>query len=70
MENNTISVNVSFINGTAQIILDGDAPNKALKEYFYPDSGMPITLFIRAKSNDGKEVSITIDKDTISVTSD
>ena len=70
MKDNTISVNVSFVNGTAQTILDGDTPSKALEEYFYPDSGMPITLFIRVKSNDGKEVSITIDKDIVSVSID
>lgn len=67
MENNSISVNVSFVNGNATTILDEDAPNEALKKYFFPDAGMPVTLFIRAKSNDGKEVSITIDKDTISI---
>ena len=62
MKNNTISVNVSFVNGTGQTILAGDTPSKALEEYFYPDAGMPITLTIQVKDRDGKEVSIVIDK--------
>lgn len=67
MKNNSISVNVSYVNGAAQTILDEDSPNEALKKYFFPDAGMPVTLFIRAKSDDGKEISIVIDKDAISI---
>ena len=62
MKNNTISVNVNYVNGTAQTILDEDSPNEALEKYLFPDSGMPITFSIRVKSNDGREVSIVIDK--------
>ena len=65
MKDNTISVNVSYINGTETTILDEETPSEALEKYFFPDAGMPITFSIHARSNDGKEVSITIDKDEI-----
>lgn len=65
MKKNSISVNVNYINGTSTTILDEESPNEALEQYFFPDAGMPITFSIRAKSNDGKEVSITIDNGEI-----
>lgn len=70
MKDNSISVSVSYINGTEQTVLDEEAPNQALEQYFFPNPGMPVTLSITARSKDGKEVSITIDKDEILIFTD
>lgn len=70
MRKNTISVNVSFANGSDQTVLDNVGPKEALDDYLFPDPGMPITYSLRATSHDGKSVSVVITKDRVEIISD
>ena len=67
MKNNTISVQAYLINGQLNDVVDNDAPQNAIEEYFFPDSGAPVSsLVITAKTNDGKTVTLSLSKDRIS----
>jgi hypothetical protein len=69
MTNNTISVTVNLINGTAADVLENVSPKVAINQYFYPDSGAPVTfLTIKAKTNDGKTVTLSLSETNISAT--
>lgn len=68
MTNNTISVTANLINGSAHDILEDVSPKEAIN-YFYPDSGPPVTFFtIKAKTNDGKTVTLSLSESKISAT--
>lgn len=67
MNNNTISVVVNQINGSSRDILENDTPKSALNNYFYPDAGAPVSSFvIKAKTSDGKSVTLVITQTDIS----
>ena len=69
MTNNTISVTVNLINGDQGNVLENVSPKEAINEYFYPDSGPPVTFFtITAKTNDGKTVTLCLSENKISAT--
>ncbi|MES1218849.1 MAG: hypothetical protein ABUT20_25310 [Bacteroidota bacterium] len=67
MKNNTISVSAYLVNGSANDILTEASPTQAIEEYLFPDMRPPVeNLVITAKTNDGKLVTISIGKKTIS----
>jgi hypothetical protein len=69
MTNNTISVTVNQVNGNVGDILVNEKPKTAIDNYFYPDSGAPVSsLIIKAKTSDGKIVTLVLTQTNISAT--
>lgn len=61
MNKETITVNVSLVNGSEANILDNATPEEAISDYLYPDSGTPVrTVSIRVCDSNGKQVQISI----------
>lgn len=64
--NNTISVIAYIITGDTNEILIDVKPKEAIEKYFMPDMRPPVqTLVIKATTNDGKEVTLSISNSTI-----
>ena len=69
MKNNTISVQAYLVNDQINDVLDNESPKTAIDEYFFPDSGAPVSsLIITAKTHDGRTVTLSLSKDKISAT--
>ena len=61
MTNNTISVTAYIVTGSTNDILVDATPHEAIENYLCPDMRPPVqTIVIKAKTNDGKIVTISV----------
>ena len=68
MKNNTISVTAFIVTGEVNDILSDSTPHDAIENYFCPDMRPPLeTIVIKAKTDEGKTVLLSITQNSIHV---
>lgn len=66
MNKNTISVVVYLKDNSSIEMLKNGNPKNAFENYFYPDSGAPVlNVIIKAFTNEGKLITLSITDNTI-----
>lgn len=66
MIKNTISVTAYIVTGSTNDILIDASPKTAIEDYFLPDMRPPVqTIVIKAVTNEGQLVTLSISNSTI-----
>lgn len=66
---NLISVTSFLVDGSVCDILENVTPSTAIEQYFSPDTRPPVSsLIIKARTEDGKLVTLAISPTSISAT--
>ena len=71
MKKNTISALAYVVNGATSDILESVTPAAAIENYFLPDMRPPVqTLVIKAVTDEGKTVLLSITQNSVHVKMD